>query len=140
MRYTSQNRAERLRGSGRTVALTLVLVLLAANPAAYAQSVSPPAIPPAARKKVVERKGADQPACYAVQVGAYEDRAEAEAMQNELAREFPNASQLSQVIKGEKTRWRVRLVATSKTEVLKIVARLLRERGIKAWVDPMPCS
>jgi cell division protein FtsN len=118
----------------------MILTLLATNTAAHAQSAAPAAVIPATAKKVGEQKGAAQPACYAVQVGAYEDRGEAEAVQNELARGFPNASQLSQVITGEKTRWRVRLVATSKVEALKIAARLVRERGIKAWVEPIPCS
>lgn len=123
----------------RRVGAPIVLFLLAASPVIGAQTSSEPPRPPAT-KKAPGKESSPPPRCYAVQVGAYENRAEAEAMQDNLTRSFPNGTQLSQVVTGDKTRWRLRLVAASRAEAVKIAARLLRERQIKAWIEPIPCS
>jgi hypothetical protein len=81
-----------------------------------------------------------EPSCFAVQVGAYEDRAEATVMLNRLMQAFPDPMTLSQVVTRDKTRWRLRVLATSRLEALKVSGRLLGEQGIKAWIVPIPCT
>ncbi len=56
-----------------------------------------------------------------------------------LARDFSNAIQVSQVLDGTKTRWRVRILAMTRTEARAIAARVLSKRGVNAWVDPVSC-
>ncbi|MFY9532227.1 MAG: SPOR domain-containing protein [Candidatus Acidiferrales bacterium] len=91
-------------------------------------------------KKAVDTKSTEPSTCYAVQVGAYDGRAEATAMLKQLMQAFPYRMALSQVVTPDKTRWRLRVLATSKVEALKVSGRLLGEQGIKAWIDPTPCG
>ncbi len=126
----------RARGAG---ACGLLLILLPAGLAATTRAQAQTATVPAAAKKPIEKKSKAAKTCYAVQTGAYENRAEAEAMMESLAREFSNAIQMSQTIDGGRTRWRVRILATTGKEARAIAARLLSRRGTKAWVDAIPC-
>ncbi|MGH8635367.1 MAG: SPOR domain-containing protein, partial [Burkholderiales bacterium] len=120
---------------GARLLLILLLVILAA--AAHAQAQS--ATVPAAAKTSIDKKSEPAKNCYAVQVGAYEERSQAAAMMDSLAREFSNAIQMSQTIDGSRTRWRVRILAMSRAEARAISARLLSKRGMKVWMDPVAC-
>jgi cell division protein FtsN len=85
-------------------------------------------------------RGSVQKECYAIQVGAYKDREEAVATQNELSRQFPNATQVSQLPSRNEIYWRVRMLAASKDEAEALVRRLQQTRWNKSWVVPVPCS
>lgn len=120
--------------------MVLILVLAVASSALSSQASSTTQQAQASTKKAPEKKSTEAATCYAVQVGAYVDRAEADRMLNKLMKVFPNGMTISQVTTRNETRWRLRVLATSKPEALKIAARLLRDQDIKAWIDPVPCS
>lgn len=126
----------RARAAG---ACSLLLILLAPGFVATIRAQAQTATVPAAAKKPIEKKSEAARTCYAVQVGAYEDRSGALGAMESLAREFSNAIQMSQTIDGGRTRWRVRILATTRMEARGIAARLLSRRGTKAWVDPIAC-
>ena len=125
-------RAACTRGA-RLLLILLLVVLVAA--CAQAQS----ATVPAAAKTSIEKKSEPAKGCYAVQVGAYEERSQAAAMMDSLAREFSNAIQMSQTIDSSRTRWRVRVLAMTRAEARAISARLLNKRGVKVWMDAVAC-
>jgi hypothetical protein len=122
------------RGGAWSLGPILLLLVVAAAMRAEAQTTAAPA----AAKGAIETKSPAKNCC-AVQVGAYEDPAEAEAAMESLAREFSNAIQMSQTIGGGSTRWRVRILATTRAEARAIAARLLSKRGTKAWIEPIAC-
>lgn len=96
-------------------------------------------VPTPVLKKKVEATAASK-GCYAVQVGAYEDRREAVATQNQLSRQFRNAMQMSQSPSEKKIFWRVRMLAASKQEAEALVRRLQKTQWNKAFVAPTPCT
>jgi sporulation related protein len=120
--------------------VVLLLSLLLADPVLLSQTSSAALRVQPTMKKTVDAKSTEPSICYAVQVGAYERRAEATAMLKQLMQAFPYRMALSQVVAGGKTRWRLRVMATSKVEALQITDRLLEEQGIKAWIDSIPCA
>jgi len=126
------------RGAGASGA-GLLLILLSLSLAATLRGQAQSATVPAAAKTPIEKKSELAKSCYAVQVGAYEDRLQAQETMESLAREFSNAIQMSQTIDGSRTRWRVRILATTRTEGRAISARLLSKRGMKAWMEPVVC-
>jgi hypothetical protein len=118
----------------------LLLSLLVTSPVLSSRTASAaPQVQPA-MKKAVDTRSAEASNCYAVQVGAYEGRAEATETMRRLMQAFPNRMALSQVVTPDKTRWRLRVLTTSKGEALKVSDRLLAEQGIKAWIDAIPCA
>jgi SPOR domain len=118
----------------------LLLSLLVVSPVLLSQTSSPALQIEPTMKKAVDTKSTGASTCYAVQVGAYEGRAEATETMKRLMQAFPNRMALSQVVAPDKTRWRLRVLTTSKVEALKVSGRLLGEQGIKAWIDPTPCA
>ena len=120
--------------------VVLLLSLLWADPVLLSQTSSAALRVQPTMKKTVDAKSTEPSTCYAVQVGAYERQAEATAMLKQLMQAFPYRMALSQVVAGGKTRWRLRVMATSKVEALQITDRLLEEQGIKAWIDSIPCA
>lgn len=88
----------------------------------------------------VEKEVTRHSTCYAVQVGAYEKRAEAVAMMIKLAQTFSYPMALTQVDARDNVRWRLRVLASSRDEALKASERLLAEQGIHGWMVPMSCK
>src|SRR5215472_1534609 len=78
-------------------------------------------------------KNPDTTRCYAVQVGAYNKRAEALAMLNRLTQKFSYPTVLTSLVTQDDTLWRVRMLTTSMTEALKASEHLLHEQSIRAW-------
>lgn len=138
--------------------MCLAMIALFAAPAlvlsgAAAQSASPGKSPGAPQKNPAVKKNVDrgvaesgpsqkpgQKQCYAVQVGAYESRDEAVAVENALSRQFRNATQMAQLPSPTKTLWRVRLLAASKEEAAALVKRLQKTDWNKSWVVPTACG
>lgn len=135
MRHNSPNQ-ERARG---LISLAVVLLLAVAS-STFSQTSPTPARADAATNQVAERKSSQSATCYAVQVGAYEEEAEADRMMNKLMQDYPYGMTIAPVSTRGQTRWRLRVLATSKPEALEISARLLRDQQIKAWIVPIPCS
>lgn len=70
--------------------------------------------------------------------GGYKDREEAVATQNQLSRQFPNAS--FAVALGNKIYRCVRMPPASKDEAKPLVRRPQQTRWNKPWVASVPCS
>lgn len=123
--------------------VALALPAVAWGHAAQAPTEKAPQTPQknsAAKKNSVRSSTPKAKECYAIQVGAYKDREEAIATQNELARQFPNATQVSQLPSSTEIYWRVRMLAASKEEAQSLVRRLQKTRWNKSWIVPNPCS
>jgi hypothetical protein len=135
MRDESPDQKSRL---GYTVRHTvLVLALFVVSPFLCSQTPSPQL--QHTRKEEVDKR-TEHSTCYAVQVGAYKERAEAGAMLEKLAEGFPYRMTLTQVGTRDNTWWRLRVLATARVEALKISERLLAEQGVQAWIVPIPCA
>lgn len=115
----------------------LVLALFVVSPVLCSQTPSPQL--QHTRKEEVD-KGTEHSTCYAVQVGAYKERAEAGAMLEKLTEGFPYRMMLTQVSTRDNTWWRLRVLATARVEALKVSERLLAEQGIQASIVPIPCA
>jgi hypothetical protein len=118
----------------------LVLALLVVSPVLCSQTLSPAGQLQQTTKKEVDKKRTEHSTCYAVQVGAYKERAEVGAMLDKLAEGFPYRMMLTQVGARDNMRWRLRVLATSRVEALKVSERLLAEQGVQAWTIPIPCA
>jgi cell division septation protein DedD len=118
----------------------LVLALLVVSPVFCSQTLSPAGQLQHTTKKEVDKKRTEHSTCYAVQVGAYKERAEVGAMLDKLAEGFPYRMMLTQVGARDNMRWRLRVLATSRVEALKVSERLLAEQGVQAWIIPIPCA
>lgn len=116
----------------------LILAVLEVSPALCSLTASEQI--PQTTKEEGEKKRMDDSTCYAVQVGAYENRAEVGDMLDKLAPEFPDRMILTQVATRDKTLWRLRVLATSRVEALKVSERLLAEQSIRAWIVPIACT
>jgi len=77
--------------------------------------------------------------CYAVQVGAYGNRAEALAMLNRLTQRFSYPTTLTPLVTQDDTLWRVRMLTTSKAEALEASEHLLQDHRVNPWIVPIPC-
>ena len=117
----------------------LILALLAVSPVFSFESSSPVGQLQHATNEI-EKKSTEHSICFAVQVGAYKERPEVGAMLDKLAQEFPYRMMVTQVGTGDKTRWRLRVLATSRVEAFMISERLLAEQGVEAWIVPIPCT
>lgn len=119
----------------------LILALLVASPVFCSQATAlGERVQRTTTKNDAENKRAEHSACYAVQVGAYEDRAEVAGKLDKLAREFPHRMMLTQVSTSDKTLWRLRVLATSQAEAKRVSERLSTERGIQPWIIPIACA
>ena len=135
MRDESPDQKSRL---GYTVRHTvLVLALFVVTPFLCSQTPSPQL--QHTRKEEVDKR-TEHSTCYAVQVGAYKERAEAGAMLEKLTEGFPYLMMLTQVGTRDNTWWRLRVLATARVEALKVSERLLAEQGVQAWIVPIPCA
>jgi len=74
---------------------------------------------------------------FAVQVGAYEDRAEAERRAQSFSSNYPYVL-VTQSLVGGKVFHQVRIPAETKAEAKVLVVRLQRELKIEPWVVPLP--
>jgi cell division septation protein DedD len=115
----------------------LVLALFVLSPFLCSQTPSPQL--QHVRKEEVDKR-TEHSTCYAVQVGAYKERAEAGAMLEKLAKEFPYRMMLTQVGTRDNTWWRLRVLATARVEALNVSERLLAEQGVQSWIVPIPCA
>ena len=75
---------------------------------------------------------------FAVQVGAYADRAFAEALASRLAARYQTPPILSPVEVGGKTVYRVRIPTSTKAEAEALADRLRGEEKSQVWIVPLP--
>jgi len=75
---------------------------------------------------------------FAVQVGAYADRAFAEALASRLAARYQTPPILSPVEVGGKTVYRVRIPVSTKAEAEALADRLRGEEKSQVWIVPFP--
>lgn len=116
----------------------LILVLLVVGAVLCSQTASGQVLQ--TMKKEGEKKRTDDSTCYAVQVGAYESRAEVADTLDKLTQEFPHRIMLTEVGMRDKTFWRLRVLATSKVEAREVSERLLTEQSIRAWIVAIACA
>jgi tetratricopeptide (TPR) repeat protein len=74
---------------------------------------------------------------YAVQVGAYEDRAKAEALAQELSQRYQKQVGIFPVEVRGKTLYRVRIHVESRAQAAALAERLPREQNLPAWIVPI---
>ena len=74
---------------------------------------------------------------YAVQVGAYEDRAQAEALAQELSQRYQKQVGIFPVEVRGKTLYRVRIHVESRAEAAELAERLPREQNLPVWIVPI---
>lgn len=97
---------------------------------------APPAPPPATTPARPASARTSTPADYAVQVGAFESRAVAEQLAQQLASRYPNNVVVAPLERKGTFLYRVRLLTATRGEAQALAARLRREAQLKTWVLP----
>ncbi len=97
---------------------------------------APPAPTPAATTARPASARTSTPGDYAVQVGAFESRAVAEQLAQQLASRYPNNVVVAPLERNGTFLYRVRLLTATRGEAQALAARLRQEEHLKTWVLP----
>ena len=128
----------------------LIMALLMLLPVAACQH-APPSQPsekpvasqqPATAAAPAETSATAQPVPggphFAVQVAAFEQRAEAEALASRLSEQYGLQTLVAPVEADGETLYRVRLLVRSKDEAKKLANTFLRTEKLKVWIVALP--
>ncbi len=75
---------------------------------------------------------------YAVQVAAFDRRADAEALASRLSDQYGLQTLVAPVEAGGKTLYRVRLLVQNKEQAESVASTFLRTQNLKVWIVPLP--
>ncbi len=133
-----------IRHAHRIPADWLALALLASLLGVSCGSEPPPRPQPAAPEAVKKEPVPSQiPAPsfrprFAVQVGAFANRAGAEALAAQLSRQYHADALVAPAEVGGRTLYRVRVLVEKKADAEALAAALQRNQKLKAWIVPLP--
>ena len=106
-------------------------------PAAKAAAAKPATTKPAAPTAVTAKPAAPK-ARFAVQAGAFEDRASADGLAARLTTRYGRKAEVAAVRVGGRTLYRVRIPVASEGDGKTLADRIRREQQLEALVVPLP--